>query len=491
MDINRFLACVTGWVAAGRWLRTVSFSCLSLTGLGFTGIAGLVHAQSLNPSVSPAGAVLLQPPSKAGPQAFNPSMAPESRVLLAPVPKAAAQRAEAQAKEKARRAAEANRPRETRSQGTGRAGAAGPSASGPVDYEARLAAIRTELIDAASRAQVRVKSLSWVDDQGQLHEANEFRSDAKVRGIRVNRYLGESRVEIDEVSPSSATEDCTPKPSSFKRHAYFSVRAEQGGAFFSSGQLSVLAQELGPEILTVLAAETGWAFSQSPYGDGQSRPGSLYEDRLLSRIEDSAPYALSVRLVDMGRFSGPPAQVDPLPDRPPPPPAWMVRAAQKISGEPPPPELGMLGLVLVMSDRQSGATLFSRAVQLKMRMVRPGYLDAPRAVVADMAQAQQALMSLQHGLRVGMGCVAPEYPVLDRQPEGRFQLNAGSRHGLVSGHQVLLAAPSSLPTRVLQPEVASSLALAVVESVDPYRAVVRLVAGPAPSASSRVVGIPF
>lgn len=456
------------------------------------------QSQSLNPSVSPAGSVLLTPPSRSGPQSFNPSMAPESRVLLAPVPKGAAQRAEAQARDRARKIEQANRPGQgpATSKPPGTSMSAPRATAGEADYEARLSAIRSELIEAASRAQVRVKTVSWIDMQGQLHEANEFRSDAKVRGIRVNRYLGESQVEVDDLRASGEDEDCTPKASPYKRHAYFTVRAEPGGSFFSSAQLAVLSESLGPELLAILAADTGWAFSQSPFGAGRTRPESLYQERLLGRVEDSAPFELTVRLVDMGRrvqapIGTVPADAEPSPSAPP---AWLRRVAAQVGLSDPlpePVELGTLGIVLIMSDRQTGLTVFSRSVALPMQQLRSGYLDAPRAVVSDIAQAQRALASLQQGLRTGMGCVAPEYPVMERQPEGRYLLNGGRRLGLTVGGQVLLAAPAQVPARILQPDVAASLSLAVVESVEEDRAIVRRVAGPSPSGPGALVGLPF
>ena len=524
---------VLGWESeSGRRLRPGMALSLSLAlslswglGAGFPA----AYAQSLNPAVSPAGSVLLAPPSRSGPQAFNPSMAPESRVLLAPVPgkekkpaaragarpdpedlpgfnaavspagrvllapipKATTQRAEAQARERARKVEQANRPSPATGKSPATGGSAPRAAAGLPDYEAQLAAIRTELIEAASRAQVRVKTVSWIDTQGQLHEANEFRSDAKVRGIRVNRYLGESRVEVDDLQASSPAEDCAPKASPYKRHAYFSVQAEPGGSFFSTAQLAVLAETLGPELLTIFAADTGWAFSQSPYAAAATRPQSLYEQRLLGRLEDSAPYQLTVRLVDMGKRAEP--SVSPGQESVPglAPPAWLRKVAVQAGVVSAPPELGTLGIVLVMSDRQTGVTVFSRSIALPMQQLRTGYLDAPRAVVSDIAQAQRALASLQQGLRTGMGCVAPEYSVLERQPEGRYLLNGGRRLGLTVGGQVLLAAPAQVPARILQPEVAASLSLAVVESVQEDRAIVRRVAGPAPTGSGALVGLPF
>lgn len=494
------------------------------------GAPGVALGQSVNPAVSPAGSVLLAPHSKAGAQSFNPSMSPESRVLLAPVPKgsssakgaragahsqgqtgpavnanvspagrvllapvpkSASQRAEAQARDRARAQDRANRPvsgKDSPSSGA----SASPRASTP-DYEGRLAAIRTELIEAATRSQVRVKALSWLDGQGQLQEANVFRSDAKVRGIRVTQGPGESRarVEVDQLQSVGPNEDCTPRASPYKRHAYFSVRTEPGGGFFSTAQLSALAESLGPELLTLLAADTGWAFSQSPFGAGRSRPDSLYEERLLGRVEDSAPFELSVRLVDMGRRPDASPAINPDAEPAVSPPAWVRRLAVQTRLSPEPPELGLLGIVLVVSDRSTGLTVFSRSVALPMQQVRTGYLDAPRAVVSDVGQAQRALEGLQQGLRTGMGCVAPEYPVLERQPEGRFLLNGGRRLGLSVGSQVLLSAPAQIPAGILQAEVIASLVLAVVESVDQDRAVVRRVAGPVPTSSGALVGFPL
>lgn len=447
---------------------------------------------------SPKGAQTGKGPRAVGPSqapqgpAVNATVSPAGRVLLAPVPKAAAQRAESQARERARAQERANRP--VSSGESGSAPAASPRAAvAAQDYEGQLAAIRAELIDAAIRAQVRVKAVSWLDGQGQLYEANEFRSDAKVQGIRINRGAGESqtRVELDQLQPLSPAEICSPKVSVYKRHAYFSVRTEPGGGFFTSSQLSALAESLGPELLTLLAADTGWAFSQSPFGAGRSRPDSLYEERLLGRVEDSAPFELTVRLVDMGRRSEEPPASLPGAEPAQPPPAWVRRLAVQTGLSSPPPDLGLLGVVLVVSDRSTGLTVFSRSIALPMQQVRTGYLDAPRAAVSDVAQAQRALESLQQGLRTGMGCTVPEYPVLERQAEGRFLLNGGRRLGLTVGSQVLLSAPAQIPSRILQPDVAASLMLAVVESVEQDRALVRRVAGPAPASSGALVGLPF
>ncbi|MFZ9984000.1 MAG: hypothetical protein ACO3E2_05380, partial [Burkholderiaceae bacterium] len=42
-------------------------------------------------------------------------------------------------------------------------GASSKSASGPISAEARLEAIRAELIEAATKARTRVRSVAWID----------------------------------------------------------------------------------------------------------------------------------------------------------------------------------------------------------------------------------------------------------------------------------------------------------------------------------------
>ena len=56
--------------------------------------------------------------------------------------------------------------------------------------EARLESIRADLIEAATKARTRVRSVAWVDENGSLQEATRFTSDVQVRGVRGVRVNG-------------------------------------------------------------------------------------------------------------------------------------------------------------------------------------------------------------------------------------------------------------------------------------------------------------
>ncbi|HCO57142.1 MAG TPA: hypothetical protein DIT38_03145, partial [Burkholderiales bacterium] len=149
-------------------LRTTLLTSVAFVAMGL--VPWAVYAQALaipqfNPSLSEGGRALLAPASSfSGPQTFNPSMSPESRVLLAPVPKAKPVKKKAQ-------------PKNVES--TDKPGTPQPSARA---QSTTLDAIRSKLVESAQKAGVRVRSLAWLDEKGQLYESNRFDSLAQVRG---------------------------------------------------------------------------------------------------------------------------------------------------------------------------------------------------------------------------------------------------------------------------------------------------------------------
>ena len=90
-----------------------------------------------------------------------------------------------------------------------------------------------------------------------------------------------------------------------------------------------------------------------------------------------------------------------------------------------------------------------------------------------------------------MGCKTPEYPVLQKVGSKGFLLNAGQQDGLTVGMQVLLSSDAGFMSKILQPGVADTLILGVVESVTNDRAVIQQIAGPSVSSPERLVGMPI
>ncbi|MFZ9759787.1 MAG: hypothetical protein ACO3CJ_10085, partial [Burkholderiaceae bacterium] len=178
-----------------------------------------------NPSASQEARALLAPPSAFnGPQSFNPSISPEARVLLAPVSKADERRARIAAAKREREARalagpEAkDRAEKGEDESEAEKSAATNAASKPAPKDpsaAQLDLIRSRLIEAAQRSNINVRSLAWVDSDGKLHEASRFDSDARVRGVRVNSYLGDSSVELGAVE--ARPKDCSADDLRFAR----------------------------------------------------------------------------------------------------------------------------------------------------------------------------------------------------------------------------------------------------------------------------------
>ena len=457
-------------------LRTCLRASVAFVAMGL--ISGAVYAQALaipqfNPSLSEGGRALLAPASSfSGPQTFNPSMSPESRVLLAPVPKA----------KPVKKKAHPKKVESTDKPDTPRPGAQAQSAT--------LDAIRAKLVESAQKAGVRVRSLAWLDEKGQLYESNRFDSLAQVRGIRVNEYLGETSVDVNDVSAEALPQDCGPEATKFLRHAYFKVHAGKGGEYFSDHQLQVMAQTLDPDFQKLLSSQTGWRFSAAPASPAGLGSRSLYEQRLLGRSSETAGYRLEVEVSDMGSFMQEPPRPEPSKGRAP-APRWLVGWAQQVGLEPAAVQVGLLGITVSLVDLSSGRVEFQSTAQLPMRLIRRGYLEPVEPVVQNMQQAQTILSGLRFDLQRAMRCMSPEYPVLERNPGDRFVVQAGRSLGLEVGTQMLLSPSNQFVKRVLQPGVVESLALGVVESVTDNQAVVRFVEGPKPAASASLVAMPF
>ncbi len=362
-------------------------------------------------------------------------------------------------------------------------GESSKSSSGPLSAEARLEAIRAELIEAATKARTRVRSISWIDDQGSLQEATRFTSDVQVRGVRgvrVNNYLA-PQVDMGrelEALPTPSAEACAEDMGNHRRHALFRVLPGVPGPFLSNAQIAQFSQSFGQELVSLLAAETGWSLtvarSQATAGQAMSR----YEDALVRRIQDEAPHVVTVQLQDLG----------PLP---PQTRGVVTDSLMAIGLTQPPPEQGLLGLTVVLSDRATGQSVFARQVRLALTRKPKGYLDAPEVQLAEPEIAKTALGGLQRDFRQHMACDKPEYPVIERQPSGELVINGGARVGLRAGEQLLLTRSGQMPKRILESGVAAGLALAEVVSVVEDRAVVKVIAGPRPASLEQLVVSPL
>jgi len=358
--------------------------------------------------------------------------------------------------------------------------------------ESRLEAIRGQLIEEATKARTRVRSLAWIDEQGRLHEAARFTSDVRVRGVRVNSYLPAELASADgksvrtpsgsaaEAVPTPEAEACREDRGTHQRHALFQVVPAASGAFFNEGVLSQLSQTLGQELIGLLAAETGWSLTKAE-GIVSEPTADRYHRHLLHRTRDEAPHFMRIQLKDLGAVAMPGADHSGLLDQ-----ALVGLGLQNV-----PPLRGRLGIDVQLFERGSAQPVFSRQLQLDMELRARGYLDEPKPTWAEPALAKASFAKLQRDFRDFMGCGRPEYPVIERQPNGELLVNGGARLGLKMGEQLLVSKSGQLPKRILEAGVASGLALAEVVSVVEDRAVVKVIAGPKPTTIEQLVVSPL
>ena len=55
--------------------------------------------------------------------------------------------------------------------------------------EQMLKAIKEKLVAEAQTAETQVTNTAWLDSDGRLHESTMIRSDVRVKGVQVHRYL--------------------------------------------------------------------------------------------------------------------------------------------------------------------------------------------------------------------------------------------------------------------------------------------------------------
>jgi len=75
--------------------------------------------------------------------------------------------------------------------------------------EKRLEAIRTALVEAAEKSNVRVSSSSWMDTHGALLQLNRFSSEIRLRDLQIDQYKKTTSTETVELSRKT-TESIVP-----------------------------------------------------------------------------------------------------------------------------------------------------------------------------------------------------------------------------------------------------------------------------------------
>ena len=131
-------------------------------------------------------------------------------------------------------------------------------------------------------------------------------------------------------------------------------------------------------------------------------------------------------------------------------------------------------------DHDAVVTLEERGVSM-----HPDRLSAQ--VMAELHTTVEAFLTT---VAQRLSCQPPQFQVLNREGTSRYRIAAGHTSGLKVGDRLVMVDPQKIPGRVLEPKALDRMVLAQVDSLGPYYAELKQVAGPSLPAGTPWVAVP-
>lgn len=365
----------------------------------------------------------------------------------------------------------------------------GPS-DGVLSHERELEAIRRALLQTTLESPMQVRSQAWMDDQGQLQESTQFTSGARVRGVRVQAYADamngqdfDVQVQVAPaalpvgVVPDAMTPDmCAARSARWRQR--MAVQWQWGDGWqpmapAEQAQLQRSVSQLWASHAYTAQASQRWLWQAPP-----THGATPYERALRS----NAPQASHGQAVLSVAVVQPQATPTPLLS------VSRLNPWKPVSVQPSP----LLRWRLHMQWHASGAAhTFEWDMPLQYG---PLSLDGgmghgtfqgwqlPRDAAAQLDAWLQWMA--QH-----TACDVVAYPVLQHQ--GQWQIQADTGLGVRPGDRFLIVDRASVPQRMLEPGVLSSMAIAQVQQADGQWSQIQWLAGPTPGPGADWVALPL
>lgn len=360
------------------------------------------------------------------------------------------------------------------------AGSAAAVTSGPPaqdGLERQLAAIRDALLERALEAPTRVLSVGWIDDRGTLHETSQFRTDARVRGVRVLGYLeadGEPlRAQVSTAidlpaslrAATGAAGHCADVPSRWRTPVALQIVLDPGLRGQDFGTATGVSDGVAALIMNAAANLQRWAVTRSDPHDAAVPSPYL---RALSGKGGSPPEWV-LRLVLQRPTAAPPRSATQQ---------WSDLATGQGRVH------ALWPVVLTLQRSDDPDPVYRAHAQIE---VTHGAMATGAQLVAHLARRLPEWLAALEGQ---VPCEPVQFPLLARAP-GAWSIEAGASTGLRVGDRVLVVDRRSVPRRMLEPGVARLMAIAEVSRVASDHVRVRQVAGPDMPESGDWVAFPF
>lgn len=366
----------------------------------------------------------------------------------------------------------------------------------------QLQAIRDALLQSALSAQTRVKSVSWINEQGQLLESSQFTSDVKVRGVQVLEYLqgdGEpmqARLKADvQAQPRECPGNSTPAVWTHPLRVQMSWTMPQGPGLRSTALQALQVME------NALVRQMAHRHPQVQWDNPHRFEPvltSAYERAVYGRVQPQHPMTLqvSVRALEQDFLKTVSGQSPEIQRRAQgeleieaSAGATRGAAARKLASQ----VLGLapqvdLAIDMVLSREGEAAVWRS---QSHLRVEEPKGGSRLGVLEPDHQRALQALVQTQwQQIDQVLRCEPLSFEAR-HAGEQRWELLAGANAQLRPGDRMVIADAQKVPRRILEPSAVEFLAIAEVTSVSADRAEMRQVAGPSLRGSGRWLALPF
>jgi len=372
-------------------------------------------------------------------------------------------------------------------------GAAAVWAQATLSPEDKLAAIRRSLIEAALEGPTKVTATQWIDANGALRESSSFKNGMELRGVKVLGYSsdagGEPSAKLQWQSATAAKDGGAPnscKAPAASRLSHLIGWQWNTASRFGADDLALL-NDLRDKW------QTQWdAFSavtplwrMVPYK--RAANVEAYEQALLGSPVDELPWHLELSIVP--RPLSDPNTTDALfgaapsrdyPAKEPPPVPEGARPQRSIIrapwAAPLPPDVEV-ELRLTLTARKPGKAL--------LQLSAPLYLQAQTNSWGPLQLNEESrvrvLQQAEHwalDIYKALACV-PVLAEVTQTTANAVRINAGSLAGVKVGDDWLLADPTKVPQRMLEPGVNGQTVVAKVQYVNAHYAQLKVVAGPA------------
>ncbi|MGB4347627.1 MAG: hypothetical protein WBJ21_14660, partial [Burkholderiaceae bacterium] len=335
------------------------------------------------------------------------------------------------------------------------------------------------LVNAAMAGQTRVRSASWIDGSGQLHENTRINSDMKIRGVRVLSYAddatGPLAVTADEGrAVTQGEEACKDSAQKYRREASLLTALRIVSNATERYDWTMVLSETRARLVAQTGASRQWLLSAPA-----TLPDSNYERMLTGAKSDQAPYQMLLELLPSGALGVEVVR-----------PATSVprQALEKVKNvargaidylTDEPPRRGPMPFVIRLSvtDRSSQKLLWQDAVPLFFpeSAILSTRQPLPPGLITEL---ERVVQQWQSKLDAAFGCRPLQFNLVG-EAAGSWTINGGQSAGVAIGDQLLLLNRERLPARILEPDSAQHMALAEVVAVSLSQATLRKLAGPA------------